>query len=364
MVIIYGVVFLFLFALIYIVFNLVKRRGISCFLLPVCFFFGSYLQYWSPVFFRKDAMLLVLAAGCFSCYRNYLRKGNIRYLLGLYFVGCFAILTHEASFLFIFPFIAFHFLCKKTITGTVLISVFQTIIIGLPVLVCMTSVCYWHGNHEIAEAIWESWQPMLSEYPRYNDTNAIGEGLVWLTRSSVEVISKHTNEIWLSCPFHIPATLIMFIIIFLTYYLIVGINRIDAGFYKLKPINQSHISDILIIQFVSLIPLFIGLSSDLGRVIIYWALSALLIYGIFDEGELSCLPDRLHRFSLKATNYIGRAWLLRSNQFYFCVTLCLGISWVGVSFAQIVQSSVIGQLPLVAVKFCEYVLGYDIHIMD
>jgi hypothetical protein len=205
---------------------------------------------------------------------------------------------------------------------------------------------------------------MLAEFPRGLEPKEIGSGVGFLAYTALDAIRLHANLAWFTFPYGVPAPIVWIITFFFIYYLTMGINRIDVKFYDLKPVTASSLSNLLIIQFVALLPLFAGLSCDFGRVVIYWTLSALCIYGLFNEEELSCLPRPLQRFSEKSTAFFNRARFFRSNRFFIVVSLCIGVSVTGCSFAMIIQSSVVGQLPLVAVKFCEYVLGYDIHIMD
>ncbi len=148
----------------------------------------------------------------------------------------------------------------------------------ISIIMSMAIVCIHKGNNEIAHSIWNSWKTVYQEYnntPPGTSIDAIG----WETIDTVKMHLKgtyftksHVFMGWYSKPLIWCA--ILFILPNILY-----IKRPQKENKASK--NVTFLLQIIIVQFISLLPMFIALSCDASRICFYWTISSLLIYFSF-----------------------------------------------------------------------------------
>lgn len=156
----------------------------------------------------------------------------------------------------------------------------------------------------------------------------MGQGVSFLTWSMPEALNFHFNKVW-ERPIDIVTNLYLFIAV---YYLVTRINAIDLGWYKLRKVNVEHLSNILIIQFVALIPMFGFLSVDWGRTIPYWVITSLMLYCLMPDNNTTNVRHSkiimcLSKFSQRCQSFISKYRLLNSPIFYLIILISLPLSY-------------------------------------
>jgi hypothetical protein len=192
-------------------------------------------------------------------------------------------------------------------------------VMWIPVILLFLLIVSHKGDANIMESIWKSWDSCFQTYPmKSGKYPKIGIGVGFLNMTSVDAILLHIRLTWLNmfAPYvpSFPFTVYMIVCV---YYLVTRINVVDLRFFNLKSVDYVLLSNILMIQFVCLFPMFGFLSCDLGRVVPYWVISSLLLYHVIKqevEGILS-VPNSLNRLSewiqgkIESTSILNKPWM-------------------------------------------------------
>ncbi len=155
---------------------------------------------------------------------------------------------------------------------------------------------------------------------------------------------------WKSIP-AFPITLICFGMI---YYLVTRLNTVDLKWNKLRKLDRILLSNIMLIQFFCLIPMFTVLSCDMPRVILYWIISTLLLYHFFKHDKYIFI-SWLSRLSKTIQYRIDNTKFLSSPWTYLGVLFCLPISYCG-------GASIFGSYPVIIMYQIYSVFKYGIFI--
>ena len=79
-------------------------------------------------------------------------------------------------------------------------------------------------------------------------------------------------------------------------------------------------SNVLLVQFIAMVPMFTVLSCDWGRTIPYWLLSSLFYYHIFKDEKIGSMYH-LTKVSQKIQNHISHNPILRNKYTYLLLVL-------------------------------------------
>ena len=194
----------------------------------------------------------------------------------------------------------------------------RTLLQFLPVLAVMAAVCLFKGNERVAHVIWDSWAPVIS---RFQDDMRLGYGLIAITWDVKWTFAGHFTTAFVGdvSPSAWRILLALFNLMSL-YYLTTRLNAVDMGLYKPRPMNHVLMSDIVIVQFVALLPMFTVLSCDWGRTLPYWAISSVFFYHLFKDESVSFMPS-LSRTSSRIQTYISSNRILSSPYTYILLIL-------------------------------------------
>ena len=261
-----------------------KKEGWPLLLIPTGFCIGfTFLSLGG----RRDFLSLLITFCIFICFKKiitYRGRSNTWWVI-FDILSVFQILMHEAAFFYTFPvLILLWFMICRSKQKSISESFIICIRLFLPILVTMAIVCLYKGDVYIAEAIWASWKEVFATYPSDGETTKLGEGvsaLGWNTIGTFKrllwasYIGTYSPSYW-----RIPIVICTLIV---TYYLLTNINLVDMGIYKKKSMDHHFMSNIVLVQFISMLPMFTVLSCDWGRTIPYWVISSLFFYHIYKK---------------------------------------------------------------------------------
>lgn len=286
---------------------------------PICMFFGTGLYLLQT---RRDYLVLLLTMILF---RLASRKHTTSRLLKLHILSVVMILVYEPSFFFTIPLLAVMTYSQNT--GSTWQRTTAILKVCLPATLAMTAVCLCKGDSDTARAIWTSWQPMMEQHLIGTTINGMGYGIDFLTWSLKDALSLHIRRSWtdefaFGWP-SFPFTIYSFICI---YYLVTRLNTVNMRIWPLDDTRTKALSNILIMQFVFMLPLFGFLSCDFGRTIPCWVISSLAATAAFkDKRDISpafvcILTDRLQQS-------INRISFLRNPLTYIVLLITLPLSF-------------------------------------
>ena len=309
-----------------IIIRIFKDEGWSMLILPTGFAMGFTLFNLGG---RRDMLSLLLTFLIFFLFKKVYKRseGKIVWWLIFYVVSILQLLIHEASFFYTFPILIILYYFKNRNTQLSICRNWGSCLLHFtPVFLTMTIVCIFNGDTNTAEIIWTSWGKVFSHFPCNSDTTIIGEGVDALTWGTQETFANHLKAAYIGShsPSYWRIPLVLFNI-FASYLLVSRINAVDMGLYRKKQMDHVSMSNVLLIQFASMIPMFTVLSCDWGRTIPYWLFSSLFVYHIFktEKTEAFCY---LSKISHNLQNYISSNKILCSNYTYILLVLLCPIS--------------------------------------
>lgn len=329
--VVFLVMLLTFIALLLLLIRLFKKNSWSYVLLPSCAMILPAMAlcgFWT----RKDYLLLLGAFFLFQCYHNWFNGRHcILNYIGLQAIGILLMLTHEASLFFTIPILFCHLLGHKhrKMGAGFIRSTLKTFVFFLPVIVSWLAVCLCKGNSDMANAIWDSWKPAMEAYPIPTDSQRVGQSIVWLGHTFWPTAQFHLqlNFVGDFLP-HVPSlpfTLYCYVAI---YYVVTRMNTVDLCLNKTKPLNSVLFSNIVLMQFLFMLPMFTVLSCDGMRTVPYWIVSSLFLFHFFSHQGFP-LSHRLTVFSERIQKWMDGKRLLNNRWFYLFVIITIPLSSVG-----------------------------------
>lgn len=317
--------------LLFLVLRVFKEEGWSFLILPTGFIFGFTLFRLGG---RRDMLSLLLTYVLFFLFEYIVYrpgKKSVGWLL-FYLISLFQILMHEASFFYVFPILMLTYLMElkknqKSFCKNSLLCLLHFV----PIFLTMAAVCLFKGDPLTAEIIWNSWEKVFSSFPCNSDTTVIGEGVDALTWGTKDTFVNHLKASYIGS--HSPSYMLIPLSIFnllASYLLVSRINTVDMGIIRKRQMNNVLMSNILLIQFIAMIPMFTILSCDWGRTIPYWLLSSMFFYHIYKNEKIDFLC--LTKVSQKIQKGISQNRILSNNYTYIILTLLTPIPWSGAPF--------------------------------
>lgn len=312
-------------------------KGYPIFILPFVFFLGNPIinDYWV----RKDIIVLLL----FILILHFLKKQSIKYVVLANIVFITGILIHESIGFLGFPIIAFIISTRNRDTSSpdkyfTYRRLWTTIVLLFPSLIAFASVIYFKGSTTIAVNIWDSWENI--KFPIQAATHGAPptaiDGISWSLRRG----TRYFYDNIMNMNYGIYAPFAWFFILLSVYFVIININRLDFKILGYKPtqtINREHLSSILIIQLVAVIPLFI-LASDYGRWVTLWICSTFAILLTIPEKTLSTsLPLSVRSFSYHLNKRLDE-YLSNSKSFIVLMCFVIGVPYYNWSMEKYIET--------------------------
>ena len=305
-----------------ILFRVFKAEGWSPLLLPTGLCLGYTLfNLWG----RKDFLVLAMTFAIFLCYRVIITrqsgKRSALWLL-LYLLSTIQLLTHEASFFFTYPILMlFSYRMGRISSQSRSRSAAKALICFLPVIVVMAAVCLFKGDKSVADAIWASWGKVFAAYHDGSGIPQVGSSVQALGWNAVNTFGYHFRSAYFGHATPSPRGVILTLFVILSaYYLLTRIDCISMGKSRPNHLERTLLSDVAIVQFIALLPMFTVLSCDWGRTLPYWILSSMFFYHVFKK-ETVTFPPCLSKVSLAVQGFIGGSRLLVSPITYLLIVL-------------------------------------------
>lgn len=313
----------------YLLYRLFRREGWSYLLLlsPLLLVPNmAHTSFWT----RCDFLSLLLSVGIFACYFRYFRRRDWKALAGMQLLSMTTVLLHEASFFYTFPILFVHYvMMTHRGGGSWLKTLAKGVLLWMPAGVSMAAVCIFKGNEKVVQAIWASWQPCMEAFPLGSGTEGMGESIKALAWNTTDTALHHLQRNYLHSflgPIpSIPFTLYNFVAI---YYLVTRLNTVDMGWNTLKSVDSVRLSNVLLLQFLFMLPMFTVLSCDWGRTIPYTVFTTLFAYH-YMKGDKGAFPSRLTSASRYLQAKIDGRRLLGNPWTYWTVLLTLPVPAVG-----------------------------------
>ena len=315
-------------ALVALVIAIFIRKKWSVLILPTAVMIGTFAIN-DIASFRRDQLMLLILFFIFYFYKKYITGNNkiLNYLL-FSITGIFVILVHEASFFCFVPFIFIHQCEKLQIKNTL-----KSVLFLLPVIAAMGVCCIFKGDAATADTIWESYQPYFIE--TYGDKLPMSEAVNALTWETIPTMRHH---LWLN--YRYPCFIGWIIVFITTFYLCANVNRVKLFSYEKKEANSVSLTSILLVQFISLLPMFTVLSCDLGRITIYWTFTSFFIYALFgDTIEIPLLTG----LSKRINNVFNTTWL-SSKRLYVIMIITVACPLIFYTANQAYNTTTIGNI--------------------
>lgn len=323
-------------ALIVLVFALFVRKKLSLLILPTVCVLGSMSIYSIPAF-RRDALMLLTIFSALYFYCKYNNGHRIAYYILFLTSSIFVILMQEASFFCFVPFIFLHKYLSFDSKGGKR-KFINSIIFLLPTIIAMGAVCLFKGDTETANVIWASWQPAFVEY--YGTQLPMSEAVDALTWETLPTMDYHFTTNYRGRVYrHIPKLFAWIAIYLSTFYLCANVNKVRLCKYEDKQDNYTFLTSVLILQFMSLLPMFTVLSCDLGRIVLYWTVTSFFIYALFSEITIPVITSLSNKINSLFNNGI-----LSSKYLYLFLSLTIICPLVAFPIPDALRTSVIGNI--------------------
>ncbi len=304
------------------------KRGLSLFILPfpVCLytFFG-----YRFLISRRDAWMLLLTFLFFWIYQKYVHGKSGKYLIVMNLLMICGTLIHESILFFAFPIVFCHYLwlTSHNSQNSLLSHIIKAVLVWLPSMIVPLVILLCPISQDVISSISHSWEPLFKQYP-FGGTFALNEIYYeYLTQSlSWNYISGRLETSWLSSAIWIIPRWVFNLYLFVAiYYLTTRLNTIDLGWNKLKTYDSIQLSNIVIIQFLFLLPDMLFMSDDMARNITIWVVSSMSFFFFFYEKEYS--PEWLNKCSLKIQNTIRNSLFLSHPITYLVILMTLPLEF-------------------------------------
>lgn len=286
-------------------------------------FFGLAFSMFSV--YRRDFVMLVAVYCVFYALKKYWEEGKWIWWLCIQCLAVLSILSHEATFFFMLPIMMMVHWFKLQRQGVDRYHAIRkmSVLFVLPLLAMGVCVVF-KGNAEIVAAIWKSWEPCMNRYPLPGDITLSNNGINALLWDTWDTFKMHmsvnfASVFWPEFPIvrKLPFVLFGYVCV---YYLVLKINTVDLQWNKLAAFDETLLSNVLLLQFVFLLPMFTVLSCDINRVMTYWIFSSLFVFHFFKDKSL--YPSRITRISIYIQNKMS-GWCCISNPWFYLLIIVL-----------------------------------------
>ncbi len=311
------------------------KKGLNWWILVTTIMFGFTLD-----IVRKDFLQLFIFI-CVITILNKPKPDNHSKIFAT-LLTILSLFIHEAYIFWGFPFYAL-----LIINGINRTNIRKSLPFIIPVIISFFILCHYKGNPATAIAIQQSWHNLFPDIIPAEPTASVWS-LTWDTLSTIET---HLTRNLGAFPKISLTYKAMYLVIayqlffcFATYYLLLNI-------FSLFPSNKNFVSSNLrtavsclyIISIICLLPMFLGLSCDMGRIYLYSLSSTLAILCFIPESTITrILPRPLIQIIESFNRRLDHIFKPRRIITIFLL-LFLGMSPYTFNFKEAFESSVIGQ---------------------
>lgn len=307
----------FSFFILLLLFYIFKKESWPIVLLPAgcCLGFTVF-----NLFGRRDLLSLFISFFLFLLYKKSKNDSGFKYMMAFYGLGIIQLLVHEASFFYTFPIIMFDAYMQNRNDFSLKKSVTKCFILFSPILFTILLVSVFHGDSNIANQIWSSWNMVFKAFPDETDNVIIGSALQYLDSGILSAAKYHLSVAYKGGlnPAYWRSFLV-FLNFVSIYYLFTRINCVNMGIFNVHKTDNILLSNIFIIQFISMIPMFTILSCDWGRTIPYLGITTIFFYFLFHDVNLKFPPFVYSLSSFLQKGIESNRWF--SSPFFYLFVL-------------------------------------------
>ena len=258
------------------------KKGYSLYILPLCFFLGIHILgggFWV----RKDHLMLLFFIATLLVL-NKMNKSIVKFLI-INTLVVIALLIHEAFAFFVLP-VLFLLVFNEYKNKKKLHAIALSLVFLLPSICVFLLTLHYHGDLKTAQIIWDSWVAAanlnIAELNKWSHGALSSIG--WTSKWAFEY---HFRANFLSKSMGILSLFFWIMIIPVVYYIVTNallVFRKNESIFTSK--DKTALSSVLVFQFVCLLPFFLVLSCDLGRIIFYWIASSFAIFLLIPKDTL------------------------------------------------------------------------------
>jgi len=313
------------------------KKGYSLYILPLCFFLGAHIL-GNSLWMKRDHLIFLFLITTFWTL-NKIKKSIIKFLI-INILVVIALLIHEAFAFFVLP-ILFLLVFKEYRNKTILQSITLSFVFLLPSICAFLLTLHYHGDMKTAQTIWDSWVAVanlnaaeLSKFS-HGAISSIGWTSEWAFKYHFRINFWTKNM-------GVVSMFFWSMIIPVVYYIVTNallVFRKNESIFTNK--DKTVLSSILVFQLLCLLPFFLILSCDLGRVIFYWTASSFAIFLLMPKEKTENLfptffTEFIERINKGLTNILHPT---KTTVVLFMIFI--GISDVGFYFRSVIGSSVV-----------------------
>ena len=278
---------------------------------------------------RRDYLVLIMAGLIFFLVSRWLStKGRGRrtaLFVAFTMLSFVLVLCYEPAVFIAFPLL---FLAVKKEYG-----LRRTLLLAMPVVFVCAVVFLSRGGTAMAETIWQSWSPCFQRFPFPGGDGSVGLGVGALGWDMLPTFSFHLRMAYIGTdPLWLTALLIVYMLAG-TYYLVVNLDvamipfwpKLPAHAATTPPFGHPYVFDargmgnVLLLQFLAMLPMFTVLSCDWGRNICLCTVSTFFLLHFFPNA--TALLPYIDKVTTRLLPIFGRFRLFRSPLFYVFVAL-------------------------------------------
>ncbi len=326
------------------------KRKYPMFILPLSFFLGVYMF---DCWMKRDNLLI-----CLFILILWILKSNWKLSVKVLFANLviiIALFVHEAFALFSIPIVCLLFI-PFTKSRYSLISFLKSVGYFSPSLIVFIILSKFHGNFITAQFIWNSWASLLGLPNEIVTTNSHGfiSSIGWETKST---FIYHFEMNFLSYNFGIYSMFFWPLAIIAVYYILTNyFSTFNDGKFKFSDRQNLIFSVVLIFQLTCLLPFFLILSCDLGRIFFYWVSTSMAVFIVFPEDILEkSFPVSFLKITFFVNSWM-RSLVKPSKSFLSLIMILIGIPNIFFSFEDVIRHSVLGNIFEMFSKLFNYIL--------
>ena len=283
--------------------------------------------------YRRDFIELTIVAVVFWICTKWLKERKECQLLVANMLMVIAILMHEGTFFFMVPLLILvvSFADNNSwISWNKVKAIFK---VGLIPTITMATTSVFKGTNKIATTIWDSWMPAMKCYPDRGETSGkIGDGVAFLSNSTMDAINLHLKYNFQVQEHNFFLTLwcILSLLLMMTimYYIIIKNPHVDSK-CKSVTIPEGHfrMGNMLLIQYLMMLPMLTVLSCDYGRTIMYCTVSVIVMEFALRKNEISVTcPKGLGNTSKLVCKWFNKKRIGNSGWLYLACVVMFPIS--------------------------------------
>ncbi len=309
-----------------------RRQGYAINVLIMSFMLGSIFM-TSINDMRRDFIEMAIFIGIIVSYKR-LKTGSWIVLGNI--CAIFAILLHEATFLFMVP--VFVLMTNIRLNNPV-----KSISSWLPSIAAFIGCCLYKGTPEMLPAMCAHIREYAPEALANGDVPPL---LQFVGKDTSSVIALHIGYNFtdpLSRYFPIPVLFVtLFYLIYIPFITVCMIKVFNRD--GLSEGRQNTLVSLILFQFVMLLPMFTVLSCDLLRVAMYWMMSSVILWLWLSDKEINAMfMPGFNKFSAK----VSAKCFDRRLPGKMVLTLCM--LFVGICYYQRTFSEILYRSPGVKV---------------